>query len=144
MYKAKELHTHVLKTAFFVACICAFFSNFKLFISESEVTQLCPTLGDLIDCIQLGSSVHGDSPGKNTGVGCHFLLQGIFLTQGSDLQLVCLMHWQADSLPLALLGRSRIAVGYTMFLFVRMLISFLHTLKCKHCWQKLYLLCQLL
>ena len=32
-----------------------------------------------------GSSVHGDSPGKNTGVGCHALLQGIFLTQGSHL-----------------------------------------------------------
>ena len=31
-----------------------------------------------------GSSVHGDSPGKNTGVGCHSLLQGIFLTQGSN------------------------------------------------------------
>ena len=30
----------------------------------------------------LGSSVHGDSPGKNTGVGCHALLWGIFLTQG--------------------------------------------------------------
>ena len=29
-----------------------------------------------------GSSVHGDSPAKNTGVGCHALLQGIFLTQG--------------------------------------------------------------
>ena len=32
----------------------------------------------------LGSSVHGDSPGKNTGVGCHVLLQGIFPTQGSN------------------------------------------------------------
>ena len=40
--------------------------------SESEVTQSCPTL-----CV-------GDSPGKNTGVGCHFLLQGILPTQGSD------------------------------------------------------------
>ena len=29
-----------------------------------------------------------DSPGKNTGVGCHFLLQGIFLTQGSNLGLL--------------------------------------------------------
>ena len=38
-----------------------------------------------------------DSPGKNTGVGC--LLQGIFPTQGLNL---CLLHWQADSLPLAL------------------------------------------
>ena len=34
------------------------------------------------------SSVHGDSPGKNTRVGCHALLQGIFLTQGSNM---CLM-----------------------------------------------------
>ena len=31
-------------------------------------------------------------PGKNTGVGCHFLLQAIFLTQGSN---PCLLHWQA-------------------------------------------------
>ena len=37
-----------------------------------------------------------DFPGKNIGVGCHFLLQGIFLTQGLKLHL---LHWQADSLP---------------------------------------------
>ena len=37
-----------------------------------------------------------DSPGKSTGVGCHFLLQGIFLTQGLNLLLLCLLHWQAD------------------------------------------------
>ena len=36
-----------------------------------------------------------DSPGKNTGVGCHSLLQGIFLTQGSNPYL---LHWQADAL----------------------------------------------
>ena len=41
-----------------------------------------------------------DSPGKNTGVGCHALLQGIFLTQGSSLHLLSLLHWQAGSLPL--------------------------------------------
>ena len=34
-----------------------------------------------MDCSLLGSSVHGDSPGKNTGVGCYSLLQGIFPTQ---------------------------------------------------------------
>ena len=34
------------------------------------------------DCSPLGSSVHGDSPGKNTRVGCYFLLQGLFPTQG--------------------------------------------------------------
>ena len=45
-----------------------------------------------------------DFPGKNTGVGCHFLLQGIFLTQGSNLSLLHLLHWQAGSLPLCHLG----------------------------------------
>ena len=34
------------------------------------------------DSATLGSFVHGDSPSKNTGVGCHALLQGIFTTQG--------------------------------------------------------------
>jgi len=42
-----------------------------------------------------------DSSGNITGVGCHFLLQGIFSTQGSNLGL----HWQLDSLPLCHQGR---------------------------------------
>ena len=46
-----------------------------------------------------------DSPGKNTGVGCHALLQGIFLTQGSNPRLLCLLLWQAGSLPLAPPGK---------------------------------------
>ena len=50
--------------------------------SESEFAQSCPTLCDTMDCSLPGSSVHGHFPGKSTGVGCHFLLQGIFLTQG--------------------------------------------------------------
>ena len=33
-------------------------------------------------------------PSKNTGVGCHAPLQGIFPTQGSNLHLLCLLHWQ--------------------------------------------------
>ena len=41
-----------------------------------------------------------DSPSKNTGVGCHSLLQGISPTQGSNPHLLCLLHWQAGSLPL--------------------------------------------
>ena len=49
--------------------------------------QSCPTLCDPTGCNPTGSSVHGDSLGKNTGVGCHFLLQGIFPTQGSNLHL---------------------------------------------------------
>ena len=47
------------------------------------VTQLCQTLCDPMDCSPPGSSVHGASPGKTIGVGCHALLQGIFPTQGS-------------------------------------------------------------
>ena len=44
--------------------------------------QLCPTVCDPMNCDPPGSSVHGDSAGKNTGVDCHALLQGIFPTQG--------------------------------------------------------------
>ena len=43
-------------------------------------------------------------PDKNTRVGCHFLLQRIFLTHGSNPLLLWLLHWQADSLPLSHLG----------------------------------------
>ena len=43
-----------------------------------------------------------DFPGKNTGVGCHFLLQGIFPTQGSNPHLFHLQHWQAGSAFMAL------------------------------------------
>ena len=63
--------------------------------------QLCPTVYDPMNCSLPGSSVRGDSPGKNTGVGCHFLLQGIFPTQGLNPGLLRLLHWQAGSLPLA-------------------------------------------
>ena len=42
-----------------------------------------------------------DLSGKNTGVGCHFLLQGIFRTQGSNLHHLQILHWQAGSFPLS-------------------------------------------
>ena len=45
-----------------------------------------------------------DSPGKNIGVGSHTLLQGIFLTQGSNPCLLSLLHWQEYSLPVSHLG----------------------------------------
>ena len=56
-----------------------------------------------------------DSPGKNTGVGCHALLQGIFLTQGWNLYLLCLLHWQAGSLPLEPPGKPLIRVKKLSF-----------------------------
>ena len=67
----------------------------RLFISEPpgltqelyvlcSVAQLCPTLCYPMDCSLPGSSVLGDSPGKNAGVRCNALLQGIFPTQESN------------------------------------------------------------
>ena len=52
------------------------------------IAQLRPTLRDSMDCSLPGSSVPGDSPGENTGVDCHALLQGIFPTQGSNSGLL--------------------------------------------------------
>ena len=67
--------------------------------------QSCPTLCDPMDCSLPGSSVHRDSPGKNTGVGCYALLQKIFPTQGSNPCLLCLLHWKVDTLPLTPPGK---------------------------------------
>ena len=62
------------------------------------VTQSCPALYNAMHCNPPGFSVHGNSPGNSTGVDCHALFQGIFPTQSSNLRLLCLLHWQADSL----------------------------------------------
>ena len=48
------------------------------------------SLCDPMECSPPGSSIHGDSPGKNTGVGCQALLQEIFPTHGSKPHLLCL------------------------------------------------------
>ena len=48
------------------------------------VAQSWPTLCHRMYCSPPGSSVHGDSPGKNAGVGCYAFLQGIFPTLGSN------------------------------------------------------------
>ena len=50
--------------------------------NNNKVSQSYPTLWDPTDCSLPGSSIHGIFSGKNTGVGCHFLLQEIFPTQG--------------------------------------------------------------
>ena len=60
------------------------------------VAQSCPCLCDPMDCSPPGSSAHGDSPGKNSGMDCHGLLQGIFPFQGSNPDLP---HLWADSFP---------------------------------------------
>ena len=65
-----------------------------------------------------------DSPGKNTGMGCHALLQGIFWTQGSNLCLLHLLCWQVGSLPLVPPGKH----PHTSILSLK-------TLKDCHCWE---------
>ena len=55
------------------------------------IARSCPTLGTAWTVAYQAVSPW-DSPGKNTGVGCHFLLQGVFLTQGSN---PCLLHLPA-------------------------------------------------
>ena len=51
--------------------------------------QLCPTLCNTRDCGPPGSIDHEIFPGKNNGVDCHFLLQGIFPTQ---TELTCILY----------------------------------------------------
>ena len=67
--------------------------------------HLCPTLCNPIDCSSPGFSVHGVSPGKNTGVHCHALLQGLFPTQESNSGLLhfrqILYHLIHQESPLA-------------------------------------------
>ena len=75
---------------------------------EQDCCDSCMCAKSLQSCLTLqpyglypsGLLCPQDSPGKNPGVGCHALLQGIFPTQGSNPCLLCLLHWQAGSLPL--------------------------------------------
>ena len=85
----------------------SYFHSPRTLPCHAKLLRSCPTLCEPTDCSPPGSSVHGDSPGKNTGVGCYVLLQGIFLTQGSNLLLSCLLRWQVGSLPLVPPGSPR-------------------------------------
>ena len=67
--------------------------------------QSSPTLCDPMDCSPSGYSVYEVSPGKNTGVGCHALLQGISPIQGFNPHLLRLLHWHAGSLQLVPPGK---------------------------------------
>ena len=88
----------------------SFLVDFKKSTDHSVclVIQSCSILWDPIDCSPPGSSVHGDSSGKKTGVGCHFLFQGIFPTQGSNLCLLYLLHCRLTLYHLSHKGRPHI------------------------------------
>ena len=55
---------------------------------SAQLLESCPALCYPKDCSPPGSSVHGILQARNTGVSCHALLQGIFLTQGSNPHLL--------------------------------------------------------
>ena len=57
--------------------------------AAAKSRQLCPTPCDPIDGSPPGSPLPGDSPGKNTGVGCHFLLQCMKVKSESEVAQSC-------------------------------------------------------
>ena len=68
----------------------------------------CLTLCDPMDCRPPGSSVHGILQARILEWNCHALLQGIFPTQGLNPHLLCLLHLQADSLPIEPPGKPNV------------------------------------
>ena len=62
-----------------------------------------------------------DFPGKNTRVGCYFLLQGIFFNQGIKRMSLHLLQWQVDSLPLCHLSPTKNLLHYKYHLIGKQL-----------------------
>ena len=82
---------------------------------SSSASCRCRFVVELLSCVQLfvtpwtvahQAPLPWDLPGKNTGVGCQFLPQGIFLTQGSNQHF---LHWQVHSLPLSHQGSPQLS-----------------------------------
>ena len=80
---------------------------------SAKSLQSCPTLCDPMDCSLPSSSACGDSPGKNTGVGCYALLQGNCPNPGMEAMSPCLLHWQTGSLPLVPPGNPYLVIVMT-------------------------------
>ena len=64
---------------------------------HAKSRQLCPTLCDPLDCSPPGSTVHGILQVRTLEWVAIPFSRGIFLTEGSNLHLFCLLHWLADS-----------------------------------------------
>ena len=99
-----------------------------------------------MDCSPSDSSVHGIPYAIITGVGCRFLLQGIFLTQGSNPHFLCLLHWQVSSLPLAPSGKPNITIsllkiGSAPLFYLLSQIETSSLDKTFHCWLLYSLIC---
>ena len=82
-----------------------------------------------------------NSPVKNTEMGCHFLLQGIFPTQEASLCLLGLLHWQAGSLSLPPPGKPKKVFTICLFYHLFALPSLSCGMRCR---QSLVVSCELL
>ena len=99
------------QTLYSVNKICMWYMWYLQNDSVQSATETPPCArSQLLSCVQLivthalqPARFHcpGNFLGKNTGVSCHFLLQGTFSTQESNLRFSHLLHWQVDSLSLA-------------------------------------------
>ena len=90
MNDSYSVHLHTITKSTDSVCMLSCFSCVQLFATPWTVAPQAP--------------LSMDFQGKNTGVGCHSFLQGIFLTQGPNPNFLCLLHWQMGPLPLVHLG----------------------------------------
>ena len=81
------------------------------------VAKSCPTLYDPMDSSAPGSSIHGILQTRILEWVYHFLFQGIFLTQGLNPHLLCVLHWQVGSSPLASPGKPKALYSSSIFFF---------------------------
>ena len=116
-WPAYHTHTYTHPTKLFpLRAQCFLPSSISIIQNTNQMKSLgCVQLCNPIDCSLPGSSVHGIFPGKNTGVGCHSLLQGIFPNPGIEPGSPAL---QADYLPSEPPGKPIIQNTYVFILFI--------------------------
>ena len=83
--------------------------------AAAKLLQLCLTLCDPKDSIPPGYPILGILQARILKWGCHFLLKGIFPTQGSNSHL---LHWQVDSLPLSHEGSTHLFISVFIFIIL--------------------------
>ena len=102
VFEIKKQDTWVISKLLFVAwTVSSHYTRSELCMCACSAFI---TIWDPVDCSLPGSSIHGIFQARILEWIAHFLLRGTFSTQGSNL---CLLHWQADSLPMSHLGSPR-------------------------------------
>ena len=103
---------------------------FQYHVCACSVSKLCPTLWPT----RLFSP--WDLPGRNTGVGCHFLLQGIFTTQISNSYLLCLLwfQWKTNTMKQSLKSEYSTFFIHTIYSDRRILYNYIKSFQKKALW----------